>query len=107
MARRLMYGKYMPMKPYPPTPPTRKGYGESFFSAAIRREPIASPETSPATKKILISPSLEARSTAAWPEVEIYFLTAGKKNKLVLLLEFRLILSNIMSFTAQQKQNSD
>uniref|UniRef100_A0A2P2MRG0 Putative lipid-A-disaccharide synthase n=1 Tax=Rhizophora mucronata TaxID=61149 RepID=A0A2P2MRG0_RHIMU len=41
----------------PPTPEKRTGTGQSFFKDDMRREPIVSPETSPATIKTRSSPS--------------------------------------------------
>lgn len=81
------------------------GNGESFVKAAIKREPIASPEASPATKNILISPSLEAKSTADCLEVEKYFPNDDRKYEVVLLFELWIGLSNIVMFTANQKSD--
>jgi len=52
----------------PPTPAKRRGKGEKSLSEAIRREAMESPETSPATRKTLSSPSLAAMSIGALEE---------------------------------------
>lgn len=46
-------------KAYPPTPAKRNGKGEIFLREDMRREAIASPDTSPATMNTLSSPSLD------------------------------------------------
>jgi len=52
----------------PPTPAKRRGKGEKRLSEAIRREAMESPDTSPATRKTLSSPSLAAMSIGALEE---------------------------------------
>ena len=52
----------------PPTPAKRRGKGEKSLSEAIRREAMESPDTSPATRKTLSSPSLAAMSIGALDE---------------------------------------
>lgn len=78
---------------YPPTPAKRVGKGDSFFREAIRREPMVSPETSPATIKTLSSPSLEAMSKTAWPENEKYLFSSRKKPTLITLLKHLAVLN--------------
>lgn len=71
------------------------GKGQSFFRETIRRDPIVSPETSPATMKTLSSPSLEAISTAAWLETEKELLDNRNNPASTQGLKFRLVLHNI------------
>ena len=77
---------------YPPTPWKRRGKGESFLREHIRREPMLSPETSPATMKTLSSPSTAAFS------ITDFFLALNeanlrvKRGKQSLIFETRNIL---------------
>ena len=59
---------------YPPTPENLTVKGDILFNEAIRREPMVSPETSPATKNTLSSPSLAAISTTALLETDVNLL---------------------------------
>jgi hypothetical protein len=80
---------------YPPTPQKRIGTGQSFFKDAMRREPIVSPETSPATMKTLSSPSFAAISITALSETDIYLLSSLGRPTSFPLFNLHIVLNNI------------
>jgi hypothetical protein len=80
---------------YPPIPEKRIGTGHRFFKDAMRREPMVSPETSPATMKTLSSPSFTAISITALPETDTYLLINLERPTSLPLFNFHIVLNNI------------
>lgn len=91
---------WLKLKTHPPTPENWIGKGQSIFKEAIRREAMASPETSPETTKTLSSPSLSAMSAAFLYDTDIDLLT--NLEKLIFMLAF-FVVNNISRISANHQ----